>query len=71
MRKIWLVKFPTGQYKQDVKGLARQNNLVVYDEKYRDALNPAAIEANPPRLTRKGTKAKPKPKAEVEPEPEQ
>ena len=53
MRKIWLVKFPTDQYKQDVKSLARKNDLVIFDEKFRSELNSAMFEESPPRLTKK------------------
>jgi len=66
MKKIWLVKFPTSQYTQDVKALARKNDLVIYDEKYKKDLNPAMVEASPPRLTKKGAKKAPNVTAQIE-----
>lgn len=60
-KKIWLVEFPTHKYKEDVKELARQNNLRVIDDRYKNLCSPDEIESKVPTLTLKG--AKPKPKA--------
>ena len=65
MRKIWLVKHPLGQYTQDVKALARKNDLVIYDAKFEASLNPAMIERSPPNLTVRGAKRAKKPAVEV------
>lgn len=65
-RKIWLIKPPFDQYNQDVKALARQNHLVIYDEKFRDVLNKARFEKKPPRLTKKGTQKRVPRKVEAE-----
>lgn len=56
-RKIWLVKFPTHQYTEDVKGLARKNNLRIIDNRFRKDFNMDYVETDPPKLT-----LKPKPK---------
>jgi hypothetical protein len=56
MRKVWLVKHPIGQYNEDVKSLARKNDLIVYDTKFAESFNPESIELNPPELTIKGAK---------------
>jgi len=65
-RKIWLLKPPFDQYNQDVKALARQNNLVIYDEKFRGVLNKERFEKKPPRLTKKGDKKAAPKKVDVE-----
>jgi len=54
MDNIWYVEFPTFQYKEDVKELARINNLKVIDARFqgKDAQHEDA-----PKLTKK---AKPK-----------
>ena len=51
-RKAWLVEFPTYQYKEDVKLLARQKNLIVYDAQYADQIPAEWVEKDPPRLTK-------------------
>ena len=71
MKKIWLVKFPTSQYNEDVKALARKNDLIIYDAKFKNDLDPKAVESNPPKLTIVGAKDEvqksKKVKKEVEP----
>jgi hypothetical protein len=32
--KVWYVKFPTYQYNEDVKALAKENGLKIIDAKY-------------------------------------
>jgi hypothetical protein len=56
MKKVWLLDFPVSRYNEDVKALARQNDLVIYDAKFRGSIDPAQVEENPPKLTddRKG-----------------
>lgn len=72
-RKVWLVAHPTHQYNEDVKQLARQNNLKIYDTKVAGDFDSSRVEQNPPKLTKPGDKpkAKPGPKAKTKPaEPE-
>lgn len=66
MRKVWLVKHPIGQYSEDVKSLARKNDLIVYDTKFAESFNPESIESNPPELTIKGAKKPAKKAKKVE-----
>jgi hypothetical protein len=56
MKKVWLIDFPVSRYNEDVKALARKNDLVIYDAKFKDAINPELVEDNPPKLTIKGEK---------------
>lgn len=56
-RKAWLVEFPTFQYNEDVKALARVNNLIVYDKIFADQIPDGAVETDPPKLTKIGEKA--------------
>ena len=56
-RKTWLVEFPTYQYNEDVKALARQRNLIVYDAKFADQIPDEWVENNPPKLTKVGEEA--------------
>lgn len=60
MKKVWLLDFPVSRYNEDVKALARQNDLVIYDAKFRDSIDPAQVEQNPPKLTEKGKKKRAK-----------
>jgi hypothetical protein len=53
-RKAWLVEFPTYQYNEDVKELARKNNLIVYDARFADQIPTEWVEASPPKLTKVG-----------------
>jgi hypothetical protein len=47
-RKVWFVKFPLFKYKEDVKDLARRNNLKIVDFRYK---SDAKQVANAPELT--------------------
>lgn len=60
MKKVWLVEFPVSKYNEDVKALARKNDLVIYDIKFKDSINSELVEDNPPKLTEKGKKKKAK-----------
>ena len=51
-RKAWLVEFPAYQYNEDVKALARQRNLIVYDAKFADQIPDEWVEKKPPKLTK-------------------
>lgn len=53
IRKIWLVAHPTSQFKEDVKDLARRNNLKIVDAKHAAiyAKHPSMIASKPPALT--------------------
>ena len=57
-KKIWLVDFPTYQYKEDVKTLAIQNNLKVIDSSFRANIDLKFLvsEAEAPKLTKKAVK---------------
>lgn len=48
MSNIWYVKFPTSRYKEDVKVLARKNNLKIIDVKFQGKEKQCN---NPPKLT--------------------
>lgn len=56
MRKVWLVKFPTHQYKEDVKALAIKANLKIVNEKYSEDIDPKYVEKETPPLTLKPKK---------------
>lgn len=57
-KKIWLVKFPTYQYNEDVQSLAMMNGLKIIDDRNKDRIGDKFIEKNPPKLTIKGAKPK-------------
>ena len=52
MKKIWLVEFPTYQYKEDVKALASSKGLKVIDAKFGKGIDEKFIETKPPKLTK-------------------
>ena len=54
MSKIWYVEFPTFQYNEDVKALAKERGLTIIDAKfdYGDGVK------DPPELTLKGATQK-------------
>tara|TARA_R110000851_G_scaffold193852_1_gene344643 strand:- start:550 stop:741 length:192 start_codon:yes stop_codon:yes gene_type:complete len=52
MKKIWLVEFPTYQYKEDVKALAAAKNLRIIDAKFGAGIGEQFIEIKPPKLTK-------------------
>lgn len=56
MSKIWYVEFPTFQYNEDVKALAKERGLTVIDAKFDEGDGVK----DPPELTLKGDEAKPK-----------
>ena len=51
---IWLVDHPTHQYKEDVKELARKNDLQVIDSRFKDSFDPKLFvdEKDAPKLTK-------------------
>lgn len=53
MKKVWLVKFPTHQYKEDVKELAARKGLKIIDAKFKAEIAEKHIESKPPKLTLK------------------
>ena len=50
MSKIWYVKFPTFQYNEDVKALAKERGLTIIDAKFDEGDGVK----DPPELTLKG-----------------
>ena len=52
MSKIWFVDFPTYQYKEDVKVLAKSKGLKVINAKFKGGYPESQIEKNPPKLTK-------------------
>ena len=55
--QTWYVEFPTFQYNEDVKELARKNNLKIIDSKFQG--NEKQCD-NPPKLTLVGEEKAPK-----------
>ncbi len=51
---IWFVEFPTYQYKEDVKSLAKANDLEIVDMKFKESINPELVVAtkDAPKLTK-------------------
>ncbi len=56
MKKIWYVDLPSYVYEEDVKALARENDLKIIDSRFKGDNKQCA---NAPKLTVKG---EPKPK---------
>lgn len=52
-QKIWLIEFPTFRYKEDVKLLARKNNLKIIDLKYKATISSEFLTDKAPKLTLK------------------
>lgn len=52
-RKVWLVEHPTYQFKEDVKKLARKNDLIIVDAKFKDQYKPEQLvsDKDAPKLT--------------------
>jgi|TARA_R110001583_G_scaffold109400_1_gene258110 hypothetical protein len=52
--KIWLVEFPTHQYKEDVNGLAYENRLEIIDIRFKDSIDPKLVvsDKDAPKLTK-------------------
>ncbi len=59
-RKCWYVVFPTHQYEQDVKALAKRGNLKIVDARFDEGDGAEDV----PKLTIKGAKPKGRPKKE-------
>ena len=56
MNNVWYVEFPTFQYNEDVKDLARKNNLKIIDATFQGDNKQCD---KPPKLTKiKGSKEK-------------
>ena len=56
MNNIWFLEFPTFQYNEDVKDLARKNNLKIIDARFQGENKQCD---KPPKLTKiKGSKEK-------------
>lgn len=51
-RQIWLVEHPANQYKEDVKKLARKNDLKIIDAKFAGSIDQEMIAKKPPKLTK-------------------
>ena len=54
--KKWLVTFPTHLYNEDAMELAKQNNLEIVNDIFRDSIKLDEIANDIPRLTLKGAK---------------
>lgn len=52
MNKVWLVKFPTYQYEEDVKELAKGKGLTIVDDRYAGDIGEEFVEKSPPKLTK-------------------
>ena len=52
--QIWYVEFPTFQYNEDVKDLARKNNLKIIDARFQGENKQCD---KPPKLTKAGEKS--------------
>ena len=50
-RKIWFVAHPIGQFKEDVKMLAMQNNLKIVDARFADDYPESMHAMKAPKLT--------------------
>lgn len=50
--KIWLVDFPTHQYKENVKELAREKRLKIIDSRFAAGYKKDDVESKPPKLTK-------------------
>lgn len=66
--KIWLIKFPVSQYKEDVKSLARKEGLTIYDAKFKEEFDAKFIAKKTPKLTLKTEKKTEKKTVTIEPE---
>ena len=54
MNNIWFLEFPTFQYNEDVKDLARKNNLKIIDSRFQGENKQCD---NAPKLTKAGEKS--------------
>ena len=57
-RKVWLIAHPVHQYNEDVKDLARRENLKIIDLKFKPSIDPKLLVEKAPKLTFKN-EAKP------------
>lgn len=64
MNKVWLVPHPTDQFEEDVKRLARMNELTIIDAKFEKQVDPKMVESKPPKLTKVKKQKAEKPTAE-------
>jgi len=65
-QKVWLVEEPLSQYKEDVKSLAKVNDLAIVNARFKGMVKAERICANPPELTKKRGR---KPSVKEEPKP--
>jgi hypothetical protein len=67
-QKYWLIDMPLSQYSDDVKKLARDNNLAIIDSRFKDTVNPNRLAQAVPSLTKKRKrKAKQQEEQQIEP----
>ena len=55
-QKYWLVVMPLSQYAEDVKQLAKDNNLAIIDARFSDSADKNRITEDVPRLTKRRKK---------------
>jgi len=55
-QKYWLVVMPLSQYAEDVKQLARDNNLAIVDARFSDSADKNRITEDVPKLTKRRKK---------------
>lgn len=55
-QKYWLVVMPLSQYKEDVKQLARDNNLAIVDARFKESADADRLTDDVPKLTKKRKK---------------
>ena len=51
-RKIWLVEHPLFQYKEDVKQLARKNDLKIVDLAFKGSIDPKFLAEKTPKINK-------------------
>ena len=67
-QKYWLIDMPLSQYSDDVKKLARDNNLAIIDSRFKDTVNTNRLAQAVPSLTKKRKrKAKQQEEQQIEP----
>jgi len=55
-QKYWLVVMPLSQYVEDVKQLARDNNLAIVDARFSDSADKDRVTQEVPKLTKRRKK---------------
>ena len=55
-QKYWLVVMPLSQYTEDVKQLAKDNNLAIVDARFSDSADKNRITQEVPKLTKRRKK---------------